>query len=84
MMTIRILLFGHYRDAAPDSGVVTLADLPNGATVAHIADRLARRDRRFADLLAHCRVAVGGEFADAETVVPEGVEVAFLPPTSGG
>lgn len=83
-MTIRVLLFGHYRDAAPQDGVVMLADLPPGATVAHIADALARRDDRFAGLLACCRVAVGGEFADADTVVPEGAEVAFLPPTSGG
>ncbi len=83
-MTIRVLLFGHYRDAAPDGGVITLSDAPTGATIAAIADLLARRDGRFAGLIAHCRVAVGAEFASADTVLADGVEVAFLPPTSGG
>jgi molybdopterin converting factor small subunit len=82
-MTVRVLLFGHYRDTAPPDGAVTL-DLPEGATVADIAARLAERDARLAPLLTRTRVAVAAEFAAPETVVRDGDEVAFLPPMSGG
>jgi molybdopterin converting factor small subunit len=82
-MTIHVFLFGHYRDAAPEGGGLTLI-LPEGATVADVAARLSERDARFKDLLARTRVAVAAEFASPETTLGEGDEVAFLPPMSGG
>jgi molybdopterin synthase sulfur carrier subunit len=81
-MIVRVLLFGHYRDAVP-GGVVTL-DLAAGATPATVAALLATRDPRLADLLARTRIAVRAEFAAADTVLAEGDELAFLPPMSGG
>jgi len=85
-MTIRVLLFGHYRDAAPSGAEggafpVTLAD---GATVADLAKQLAAQEPRLADLLVRTRIAVRAEFAAPETILQEGDEVAFLPPMSGG
>jgi molybdopterin synthase catalytic subunit len=82
-MTVHVLLFGHYKDAAPN-GALTLAGLPNGASVATVAERLAAHDERLTDLLARARVAVGGDFAAADTVLHNGDEIAFLPPMSGG
>ncbi|HVK02513.1 MAG TPA: MoaD/ThiS family protein [Armatimonadaceae bacterium] len=85
-MTVRVLLFGHYRDAAPpeaEGGAFALP-LPDGATVADAARALAERDGRFADLLARTRVAVRAEFAAPDTRLAEGDELAFLPPMSGG
>ncbi|MBC8139959.1 MAG: MoaD/ThiS family protein, partial [Armatimonadetes bacterium] len=39
---------------------------------------------RFAGLLTKTRVAVRETFADADTVLHDGDEIAFLPPMSGG
>ena len=82
-MIVHVLLFGHYKDAAPPGGPLPLT-LPGGATVADAAERLAARDARLSDLLAHARVAVNADFADADTFLSDGDEVAFLPPMSGG
>ena len=83
-MTVRILLFGHYKDAAPAADGPFPLELPERATVADAARLLAERDERLAHLLARTRVAVGAEFARPETPLSEGDEVAFLPPMSGG
>jgi molybdopterin converting factor subunit 1 len=86
-MIVRVLLFGHYRDATPipvDSDGQFTADLPEGATVTTLAESIARLDPRLADLLKRTRVAVGTEFADPDTPLSSGDEVAFLPPMSGG
>lgn len=85
-MTIRVLLFGHYRDVnsrytRPDGFVVEVAP---GATAADLADDLARQDRNLSDLLARTRVAVNAEFASPQTPLCANDEVAFLPPMSGG
>lgn len=86
-MIVRVLLFGHYRGAAPVSvgsdGVFT-ADIPEGASVADLAAKIATMDSRLADILVRTRVAVGTEFAGPDTVLSAGDEVAFLPPMSGG
>jgi len=82
-MTVHILLFGHYRDALPATGSLTI-DLPHGATAADAAAYLATQDSRFTDLLARTRVAVQAEFAACDTLLTDNDEVAFLPPMSGG
>ncbi|WP_394796457.1 MoaD/ThiS family protein [Armatimonas sp.] len=81
-MTIHALFFGHYRDTVP-SGELTIS-LPDSATVADAAAALATTELRLADLLSRTRVAVGADFATAETLLKDGDELAFLPPMSGG
>jgi molybdopterin converting factor small subunit len=81
-MTVQVLLFGHYRDYAP-GGTLSLT-LTEGATVADAAAALAAQDSRLTDLLSRTRVAVGGDFAPADTPLHDGDELAFLPPMSGG
>jgi molybdopterin converting factor subunit 1 len=81
-VTVRALLFGHYRDLV-DGGEATLS-LPDRATIADAAAALATREPRLSDLLARTRVAVGAEFATPETILADGDELAFLPPMSGG
>jgi molybdopterin converting factor small subunit len=83
-VTVRVLLFGHYRDALPAGEAALALDLPAGATVADAARRLGESDGRLTDLLARTRTAVNAEFAPAETALRDGDEVAFLPPMSGG
>ena len=84
-MTVRVLLFGHFKDAAPDTGgALTVSDVPPGATVVDLAARLGEQNPRLRDLLARTRVAVGGDFARPDTPLSDNDEVAFLPPMSGG
>ena len=81
-MRVRVLFFAHQRDlfGAPEKEF----DLPEGATVAGLAQTLARLDSRLDDLLAYTRVAVNEDWATAETPLNTGDTVAFLPPMSGG
>ena len=81
-MTIHVLLFAHYRDILP--GGQTDLTLPEGATVAAAAAALADRDARLAGILDRTRVAVAADFAEPDTRLRDGDELAFLPPMSGG
>lgn len=86
-MTVRVLLFGHYREAAPPGSgdhASFLLPVQPGVTIADVAALLASRDPRFSDLLSRTRFAVGAEFVPPHTVLHDGDEVAFLPPMSGG
>ena len=85
-MTVHVLLFGHYKEAAPvgaENGAFSL-EVPAGATVADVARLLSARSDRLQDLLVRTRVAVGAEFAAPEMILADDDEVAFLPPMSGG
>ncbi len=85
-MTIRVLLFGHYKDFAPagaNHGAFSLDAAPE-TTVAGVARALGESDPRLSDLLARTRAAVNAEFADPARPLADGDEVAFLPPMSGG
>ena len=82
MMTVRIMFFAHLQDVA-GTREMSLT-LPDGATVRTAARELEARAPGFRDLLHHARVAVNAEFADAETLLHGGDEVAWMPPMSGG
>ena len=82
MITVRMLFFAHLQDVAR-AHEITVA-LPSGATVGDAAEMLAARAAGLENLLAHTRVAVNAEFADADTVLSENDEVAWMPPMSGG
>lgn len=81
-MTVRVLLFAHYTDAA--GGREHSVSLPGGATLATLAAQLEQQHPALTGLLSHGRAAVNAEFADARTPLADGDEVAFLPPVSGG
>ena len=81
-MIVRILLFARAKELA---GVASMSlELPEGATVAELRAALTAMNARLGDFLPRCAVAVGGELASDETALAEGVEVAVLPPVSGG
>jgi molybdopterin converting factor subunit 1 len=80
-MAIEILYFAGARDAA-GTARETLAAPP--ATVADLRRALAASHPRLAPILARCRIAVGQEFAEDAAPLPDGAEVAVVPPVSGG
>ena len=71
-MTVTVLLFAHLRDRLGPSVTV---ELPAGATVADLRARLP---------IEGCQVAVNLAFAEDADVIPDGAEVAVIPPVSGG
>ncbi len=80
-MPLRILYFAAARDAA---GVAReeLAEPP--ATVAALRAALAARHPGLARLLPRCRIAVDEAVADDQAALPDGAEVAVVPPVAGG
>ena len=81
-MHCRVKLFARARDLAGAAEVSV--PLPGGATVADLRRALVSAYPSLAGLLSRCAVAVADDFADDARVIPEGAEVAVLPPVSGG
>ena len=81
-MTINVLFFAHLQDIAGSRQ--QNISIHDSATVRDVAALLERQYPQFARLLDYGRVAVNAEFAEADTPLREGDEVAFLPPVSGG
>ena len=81
-MKIRALFFAHLSGMA--GGGERCLDLPDGATVQDLATHLADADIRFNGMLRYARPAINGEWATPSTVLQDGDEIGFLPPSSGG
>ncbi|MCH7592418.1 MAG: molybdopterin converting factor subunit 1 [Planctomycetes bacterium] len=82
MIEINVLFLGPARDfAGVDSATI---ELPNDAIVGELRTILADRHPGLVGAMATIRFAVNQEFADDETVLKSGDEVALIPPVSGG
>jgi sulfur-carrier protein len=80
-VTVRVRLFAALREAAGASEVEVVA-APLGAVLDGLR---ARYGEPFADALRAASVLVDGQRCGDETaLVPDGAEVALLPPFSGG
>jgi MoaE-MoaD fusion protein len=80
-MAIEVLYFGGAREAA---GTAREALAAPPATVGDLRRVLADRHPALARILPRCRIAVDEEFAEDAAPLPEGGEVAIVPPVSGG
>ena len=81
-MTCTVRLFARARDLA---GADTLAvELPEGSTVGSLREAMRAACPALAGLLGRSAIAVGNDFARDDAPVPPNVEVALLPPVSGG
>jgi molybdopterin synthase sulfur carrier subunit len=84
MTTITLRYFASLREALGPAD--TLA-VPEGATLGAVRDLLIARGGRHAEVLARTRAlrgAINQVLCDEATPVPEGAEVAFFPPVTGG
>lgn len=80
MARVTLLYFASLRDAAGTAQeTVDTAAVDLRALYAE-----ARARHGFALPRERLRVAVDGEFAEWDDAVPDGAEVAFIPPVSGG
>lgn len=80
-MAITVLYFAGAREAAGTARETLEA--PPG-TVAALRALLAARHPGLARVLPRCRIAVDEEFAADGAALPDGAEVALIPPVSGG
>src|SRR5258708_28136105 len=82
-MTVTVRLFAMLRESA-GTGSMELR-LPQGSTVEYALGVLAQ-DLPLGELVRRLplRAAVNREYADAETVLSPGDELALIPPVSGG
>lgn len=83
MTVLRIHLFARARDLA---GVPFLEVIVEpGTTVGELRERLAREVPALETILARCAIAIDQDFARDEQVLTTAVvEVAVIPPVSGG
>jgi len=79
---VRLLAFASAADAV--GGAEQDLDVPAGSAVADLRALLGARHPALRPLLPRLAVAVGGEVVGDEVELVEGVEVALLPPVSGG
>ncbi|HXU30287.1 MAG TPA: molybdenum cofactor biosynthesis protein MoaE, partial [Thermoanaerobaculia bacterium] len=70
--------------AADSLGPERDLDLPAGATIADLRDRLLADFPALSPLWPRLAIAIDGRLARAEEAIPDGAEVALLPPVSGG
>jgi molybdopterin converting factor subunit 1 len=80
-VALTILYFAGARDAAGTSRE-PLERAPS--TVAELRRALADRHPALGRILPRCRIAVNEEMAEDGDAVPDGAEVAIIPPVSGG
>lgn len=81
-MSLTVKLFARARDLA-GTGTLVL-DLPAGSSIADLRSALGERVPALSPLLPVLLLAVNGEYAAEESVIPEEAEIAGFPPVSGG
>jgi MoaE-MoaD fusion protein len=82
---IRVLLFAGIRARLGVPHLeVDLLDQAGTPTVAQLRQQLVDAHPELADALGHCRIALDQEFASEDQTISEHVEVALIPPVSGG
>lgn len=82
-MTITVRYFASLREALGASEQVEAA----GLSLAQLRDQLIARGEPHAAALARgkaVRCALNKQMCDEGTVIPDGAEIAFFPPVTGG
>lgn len=82
MTVIRVLFFAILKELCGVSQ--TEIELPPGTTVAQLRQQLQEQFPSAAEMIKTALVALDGEFAFDEDVVPDSAEAALFPPVSGG
>jgi len=84
MPTVHVRYFASLREAL---GPQETVQVPEGGTVAGLRAQLCARGGRHAEVLAAgrpVRAAVAQLVCTEDLVLPDGAEVAFFPPVTGG
>jgi len=79
---VRVRLFAVAKQVAGRESVEI--DLPEGATIAQLRDQLGARVPLLAGIVGQMMFAVDVQYANDQTPIPPGADVACIPPVSGG
>ncbi len=82
MHTVKVLFFATLRDYVGSKAVEL--EIPLGTTVQGLTNLLVTTYPRMEKVKDSMMAAINREYAADEQVVPEGAEIAFFPPVSGG
>ena len=82
MVKLNVLYFAHVRARLGCDREILHAEA--GATVSDVLDLLVLRHPQLEDHLPSVRVAVNGEFANLDQILPEEAEFVLIPPVAGG
>ncbi|MDP2994586.1 MAG: molybdopterin converting factor subunit 1 [Anaerolineales bacterium] len=82
MHKVKVLFFATLRDYVGSKSLEL--EIPFGMTVGGLTDLLVATYPRLEKVKNSMMVAINREYAANEQVIPEGAEIAFFPPVSGG
>lgn len=82
MNKITVLFFATFRDKAGTNR--TELEIPEGTTIDGLRAILSEKYPGLASLADHALASINKEYAFAEQEIPDGAEVAWFPPVSGG
>lgn len=81
-MIVHVKLFAAAKELAGcDTAEIELVE---GAAVGDLRRQMAAKMPDLADLLGHALFAIDSEYADDETKILAGADIACIPPVSGG
>ncbi len=81
-MRVRVLAFASAADALGARAVEI--ELPAGSRASDLGELLASEHPALGELWPRLALAIDGSLAGPEAAIPDGAEVALLPPVSGG
>ena len=81
-MRIKLKLFAAARQAVNQD--LLEIELAAGATITDLKNELVKQFPQFESMREHLLVAVDAEYAREDQVLVPGLEVALIPPVSGG
>jgi len=81
-MKVKVLLFAQAKQIVGDEWIEV--ELKDGAKVSELKSTLAILKPDLASLLSRSSIALDQNYATDDDEVNEGVEVAMIPPVSGG
>jgi len=81
-MNVRVRLFAAAKQTTGREAVEL--EMPPDATIGQVRNRLAEQIPELADLFARAMFAIGTQYATDAEEIPPNVEVACIPPVSGG
>ena len=81
-MKVTVKLFAAARDLAGQEELAVA--LPASATIGELRRRMGEQFPTLAPLLPHAMFAVDTEYVSDDAPVPENIEIACIPPVSGG
>jgi len=82
MHKVKVLFFATLRDYVGAKSVEI--EISSGTTVQGLTDLLVTKYPRLEKVKDSMMAAINREYAADEQVIPEGAEIAFFPPVSGG